>query len=550
MRKILSILAVATIGISSSSSVIACQYMDKNYTVPEINNDLYTTVFHQQNPTQGMLNDIQGGFFDEETQEWHVYFLQNSDGLFDKYGYNHGKGGSVWYHATTKDWINWENHGPGVPKTIKNYNDQASGTFFEDVDNLFGLDPNYIKGQGKARTKIAVTTNYNGKGNQDIMMFYSIDGGYTFDIVKDELILENPNRGKNENFRDPYFFYDKEKELFVMYIARGEFYDVYSSKTPTEGYKKVGSIDVRYPMLECSNLFQMNVKDENGKATGEKKWVLIYGGNGNHGDGKDNLSGGTYYSTGTLDENDVFIPDSKESVKRLDFGPDYYAAKFMTKSVENTNIDSLITTGWMSNWAYTYQVPNDGRFGYMSLARNIELRENNNDYTMHTDFVDFWSENKSQGSVKTLSTSEGSFKTNEKILESNSLKGKSFKMNISLKDLSNFKDTLKLTIGDDNYKIEAKLDFVKNKITVNRKLQDKLVRGNKEFTKNRVYSADLSSLKTGEIEIYLDKTTLEFKFPDGSVYSMLKFPDNVSQEDIEVTSNSQIDMNFKYYQIG
>ncbi|WP_075058271.1 glycoside hydrolase family protein [Spiroplasma litorale] len=99
-----------------------------SYSLPEINNEKFTNKFHVQNPTTGMMNDIQGGFYRDG--KWHVYFLQNADGIFDSSGANHGKFGSVWYHVTTIDWINWNYEGPAVPKFTTKYGDQASGTFF------------------------------------------------------------------------------------------------------------------------------------------------------------------------------------------------------------------------------------------------------------------------------------------------------------------------------------------------------------------------------------------------------------------------------------
>ncbi|QEH61928.1 levanase [Spiroplasma chinense] len=556
MRKILSLLAALTVTTSATSSVVACErkpVKDKEYIVPEINDELYTTVFHQQNPTQGMMNDIQGGYFDEVKQEWHVYFLQNEDGRFDKYGFNHGEKGSVWYHAITKDWINWENVGPGVPKTIENFTDQASGSLFKDTKNLFGLDKDYVEGQGDAKTLVAVSTNYNGDQNQDIMMFYSVDGGYSFTTVKDELILKNPNREKNNNFRDPFFFYNEETKHFVMYIARGDYYSVYASDKPTEGYKEVenGKVPADHPTLECSNLYQMNVKNEDGSV--EKKWVLIYGGNGEWDTDKyqDNLTSGTYYAVGEM-KGDVFVQDKeKNPTKRLDFGPDYYASNFYTKNKNNTDVDSLLTTGWMSNWEYNYQVPNDGRIGYMSLAREITLTKKNNDYVMETNFVDIWSDGKSKGNTKATKHTSGNYKNDTNFFEENSdLDSKAFKLDLDIKNLKDYKDSIKLKIGDDQYSANVDLDFKNNKITVKRDLNIKLAYENsdKQFKKARSYKADLNTLESGKIEIYLDKTTLEFKFPDGSVYTMLKFPDAISKEDIHLTTTSDLGVTFNYYQ--
>ncbi|QBQ07972.1 levanbiose-producing levanase [Spiroplasma gladiatoris] len=533
MKKLINILSTLIISSTLSVSVISCRnpFTPKNnqgYKLPEIDNLKFTNRFHAQNPTTGMMNDIQGGFYREG--KWHVYFLQNADGIFDQDGNNHGKFGSVWYHVTTVDWINWNYEGPAVPKYTTKYGDQASGTFYEDKENSFGYGSEAI---------IAITTSYSDAG-QNIMMFYSIDGGYKFNPVKEEPILWNPHKETNENFRDPYFF--KKNNKFIMYIAEENEFGVYVSDNPLGEYKKTGSFKAQHPMLECPNLFEINIKD-----SVEKKWVALYGGNGGWGENADNLSSGTYYVTGSLDEKTfVFKPDNEEAYKRLDFGPDYYAAKFMSTSYKNTDIDSLITTGWVNNWSYNFSIPNDGRLGNMSLAREIKLLNKGTkekpDYTFETNFLGF---NKFQ----VLKTGNIINQTN--FLEHENLKGQYFKTNFILKNIQkNNKDNVEMQICDDQYNITILFDFLQNQISVKRLINISFNYGKEEFEKLRVFKTDLSNLN-GDLnfEVYVDKTIVEFKFIDGTVFSMLKFIDAISKEDIKFNADN-IDIEYQYYQVA
>ncbi|ASP28550.1 levanase [Spiroplasma corruscae] len=529
MKKLMNLGLALFLSTSLTSSIVSCGNSQfRNFELPGIDKQRFSNRFHVQNPTTGMMNDIQGGFY--RNGKWHVYFLQNADGIFDASGENHGKFGSVWYHVTTVDWIHWNYEGPAVPKYTTKYGDQASGTFFEDVDNSFGYGEEAI---------IAITTSYSDAG-QNIMMFYSIDGGYTFSPVKEEPVLWNPHKNTNENFRDPYFF--KKDNKFIMYIAEEYEFGVYVSDNPTEGYKKTGSFKADHPMLECPNLFQMNITNE----TDKKKWVAIYGGNGGWGDNKDDLSTGTYYITGDLDsETYVFSPDENQKYKRLDFGPDYYAAKFMTKSSSNTNLDSLISSAWLSNWSYNFSIPNDGRIGNMTLAREIKLL---NIGTKEVPNYEFQSNYLGFDSI--YHTIEGNYVSNTKIIEDTKMSGKYYKLDISLSNLSNTKEKVTLSLGDNSYSIKAELDFEKNLISVKRTMDGNLYYGEEEFEKTRVFKASLSSIKDeANIALYVDRTSAEFKFPDGSTFTMLKFADNKTKEDVYLTLEN-IKATYKYYQVA
>ncbi|AOG60228.1 levanbiose-producing levanase [Spiroplasma helicoides] len=528
MKKILKFLLAINLSSITAISVSSCTtpLKEDRYKLPEIDNIKYSNKFHAQNPTTGMMNDIQGGFYRDG--KWHVYFLQNADGIFDKYGYNHGKFGSVWYHVTTTDWINWSYEGPAVPKYTTPYGDQASGTFYEDKENYFGYGSDAI---------IAITTSYSDQG-QNIMMFYSVDGGYKFQDIIPEPILWNPHANENENFRDPYFFVKDNK--FILYIAEDDSFGVWVSDKPTSGYKKTGNYKASHPMLECPNLYQLKVEGEE-----TKKWVLLYGGNGGWGVDKDDLSTGSYYQVGELDENFVFTPDKNQKSKRIDFGPDYYAAKFMNKSYKNTDLESLYTSAWVSNWAYNFAIPNDGRLGNMSLVREIKLKNFGDAKKPNYEFITTY-----QGFGNKNETLNNKYLSGQKLVKDLHLNGTYYKAVFEMGLNDEKLGPINLVIGDSNYKVEVKLDFENEVTTVNRSIDYFFVNGDEEFKKTRTFKLDLERIsKKLNIEIYLDKTILELKLPDGKVYTMLKFVSGDNTEDMYLETKNQSSNILKYYQL-
>ncbi|QEH61927.1 levanase [Spiroplasma chinense] len=563
MKRLLSGLAAFTLIASTATSAVACQKKDKGYVLPELNEEKYTNMFHVQNPTQGMMNDIQGGFYDEKNDLWHIYFLQNAEGRFDKYGYNHGGFGSIWYHVTTRDFVNWEYHGPAVPN-IEHYSDSSSGSFYVDVDDNFGYQQQ-AKDNGFDNAIIAIPCSYSDYG-QTMMMYYSIDGGYTFLPIKDTAVLVNPNEKENGgNFRDPYFFTSKDSEgntKYIIYMAEQNYFGVYVSDKPTEGYKRVGKVTARYPKFECPNLYQMNVTDENGKI--EQKWVMFYGGVGSDGKQENDpaLSFGTYYAVGHLDENFVFVEENPGPMKRIDFGPDYYGANFWKKSFVNTNVDSLYTVGWINSWDYNWSTPNDGRLGIMSLVREISLKKNGNDYSFETNFVNFWDEDKvdtnlpkgvstvselkNNNTVEVAKKQTGTTTNEEKFLEKNGYDGKTFKLDLDLNKLSN-QDSANVKIGDDKYNVALTLDFKNNTVSVKRKQDYKFAMGQNEFNATRTYKTNLDL--NAKLEVFIDRNVVEYKFPDGKVFTMLKYPIGAQEEELSVSSTNNSEISFDYYQL-
>ncbi|QBQ07971.1 levanbiose-producing levanase [Spiroplasma gladiatoris] len=470
----------------------------------------YTNQFHIQMDKVGLMNDIQGGFYRDGV--WHIYYLYNDQARFDDYGVNKGKWGSSMYHITTTDWVHWNYVGIALKNDATDYNDVSSGTVFEDKNNSFGYGSDAI---------IAMTSTF-GKNEQNILGFYSTDGGYSFSAIKQTPIINYREEIENPgDFRDPYFFEIDNK--YVMYLAQNDSFGVWVSDNPTEGYKKTGKYVAKHPMLECPNLFEMKVSDSN-----EKKWVLFYCGNGSWGPDADNFSSGTYYVVGTINKNFVFKPDENQETKRLDFGTDFYAAKFMTKNTTNRNIDELISTAWVGNWNYIYNAPDDGRIGAMSLARKLVLKKTNNNYSIESSifgFKDFLETKKIQ-----------SYNTNN-FTEN----GGTYKLSLNFDKKVNNK--IDLEIKDSIYELKFHINYETNSIDFKRTTNYERLVDSVEFNLSRSLKFDSDKI-SNNFEVYLDKTVIEIKLSNYYTFTFLKF--NSAKKDEKLNFNSSINTDFNY----
>ncbi|QEH61926.1 levanase [Spiroplasma chinense] len=567
MKKMLNLLAALTVGVSTTSSVVACKSKVEDFKVVKAielvnstvdNNsgssektEKYLNKFHVNTPSNmpvvdengietagGMLNDIQGGFYDAVNKEWNVYFLYNHEIRYDENGGNNDRNGTIWYRVTTKDWIHWDYKGEAVSKYVTDWGDAASGSLYEDKDGDFAQAAIDAKIEGvttDTKGYVAFTTGYGGDKGQNILASYSIDGA-KFETLNDKQpILQNGKKpGTYPNFRDPFVF--KKDNKFYMYVSEDDHFGVYESEKALGEYKHVGDYTPLHRMIECANLYEMNVTDENGKT--ESKWVMIYGGNGNNENGRpdkmDKLGTGTYYSVGHLNEKNVFVEE--QEAKRLDFGADFYASKFWQDPTATDQKDYLIGTGWMSSWDYNTKTPNEGKWGNMSLARKVSLTKTGDEYGMTSSFL---------GLDDAEMTSSG----DEEVLAKAKLSDRNFKLDLELKNVDTISNITEFSIGDNFNSNKIRLNFNKNTIHSIRTINYKPLKNNKGYTQLRKYAADIKGLDTVKIEFIIDTTTIEAIMPDGSVISMIKFPEEVSPETIKLSSSSELNLTYKYYKL-
>lgn len=471
--------------------------------------DKYANNFHLNNPISTGMNDIQSGFYRDGV--WHLYYLYNADVSW-------GGNGTEWYHVTTNDWVKFENQGVAIHKYKTAYGDIATGTIW--------IDDNDVIGKGKG-TIFAMATGYGGDKGQNTMLYYSTDNGYNFTAYQEDAVMLHP-KGQ-EDFRDPYIF--KMGDTYVIYHAENNKFGVYTSKQLNTGYGYVGGYFAPHPLLECPNLFVMNVNGDKNN----QKWVLMYGGNGG-----DDLQTGTYASVGHLDDNFVFIPEFEDI--RCDWGPDFYASK----PFEDTNApdihDHLLCIGWLGSWGYVGAVPKETRGGVgASSCRKLRLVQNNGVYKITSEVmgIDDYLDNPVVGTANILNQIEYNLPR---------VKGDSFKLEIKLKSTKNYKGNIQIKFYGYGYDTEFTYYFDHNNASVHR--YNEQFTNNGIFSKDHSFPIDLSSSVDTFMTFYVDRVVIEALNQDGTMYTMTKFPLGRSREQISIKADGgDVPIEYYYYQI-
>lgn len=468
--------------------------------------DRFANNFHLNNPISTSMNDIQTGFYDGE--KWHLYYLYNADIAW-------GGNGTEWYHVTTTDWVKYKNEGVAVHKYQTGYGDIATGTMWEDNTNVVG------KGVG---TKFAMATGYGGANGQNTMLYYSTDGGYQYQPYQAEPVLRHAEG--EEDFRDPFLFYMDGK--FICYMAENNKFGVYVSDKINEGYVYKGAYVAPHPLLECPNLFVMDVNGD----PNNKKWVCIYSGNGG-----DDMQTGMYASVGHLDSNYVFQPEQEDI--RIDWGPDFYAAKPFADTTTGDVNSSVLIVGWLGSWGYVGNVPRESRNGVgASTCRRIKLEYTGGKYDIKSDIlgVNNYLENPVQGS---------NLKGNSELPM---FKGDSFYLKLRFKDMLSYKGNVSIKFTGNGYDTTFTFYLDNQNASVHR--------FNSQFTNNEIFNRDhVFPVKTSDfsdlwLEFYVDRTVIEMKTPDRKTYTMTKFPVGPSRESINVGSSSDCNFDYEYYQVS
>lgn len=287
---------------------------------------------------------------------YHFYFLRNDD-------YPAGNG-TAWYHQTSPDGKTWTDAGVAIPKYTTGNGDAWSGSFYIDTNNRIGrgadvlyafLTMPYTDGQGVAR-------------------WYSTDG-YTFTYDQQVLTNSEPTGVNDRVFRDPHVFWSDDDSCFYLIQAEIGEVSIYTSSSTTS-WTKVSSVampgygTVERPMLFKMAIWTNGIDTAGGQSlTGKGSWVLFASGNNN------NLYPTTtvYYWTGSF-SNGVFTADDFSSPQIVAEGSDFYALALAATGNPSGNptygddlvglgVASLLGVGWMDNWAYAQQFPNESYTG-------------------------------------------------------------------------------------------------------------------------------------------------------------------------------------------
>lgn len=473
----------------------------------------YAQTYHLNSKT-GFLNDIQSIFFDEEKQEYNFYYLHNKDFAI-------GGNGTEWEHVTTKDFVSFEHIGTAIPKYQTPYGDIASGTLYRDFDNRLGFGQDAL---------ISYVTSY-GDGNQTQNIWYSTDNGQSFTPYEHNPIMTPVSHG--DDFRDPFVF--RLDDTFYMYLAEANKLGVYESKDGIHFSYKEGIYDQidRLGLLECPNLFELTTTD-----TGEKKWVLLIGGNGY----ERNETTGTYYVVGSMQDG-VFQPETE--ARRLDSGTDFYGAKFMQEDDY-----TLLGVAWLGSWDYSDKVmTSNGNLGSMTMARMLSLTSENN-YTLKTDGFhtgDLFTDTlvSGQADTRNVEVAEDGYRT---ALDT-TIDHIAFSLDVrASNDGLDLPSHVHIEIESDDSFIRVDYDTTNGYYMVTRTgdYVESIQYADELYNKAHVAKVDSFTPDAFHAKLFIDNASIELYFPDsGNTYSLVKFSKS-QQTQVIIKTNGEADV---FYEI-
>lgn len=531
--------------------------INNKITAETVNTDSLTgnqhTPFYHLETAQGWSNDVQSIVYNSQKEGWDVYFLHSEDGATNPFGSK----GQNWEHVFTKDFVNYSSQNNAIPaQGVSENPDSWKSAWTGSVVENHGE----IKGVPKG-AKVAYFSGLNKKdGSQNIYASWSADNGNTFNhpLNNGSPVLSYNQSGASgdpQQERDSFVTHDSNGKL-LMYTAEGNKLGVYKStdginweKADSNGASKVEPqtffngkqwSDSQNSPIECPQLITLKVDRSD-----TTKQVLFFGCK----DPQNNETTGTYYVVGHLNQNDLFVPETK--VKRFDNGSDYYGSNIQTSDL-NEPLDSDISLGWIGNWNYTSQGVHDGqnrnenyagRLGSYSLPRTFLL---NKDLTLKEDFFDTGLNNKgvSFDSANLLSeypTINGRQSDNAspdvvgkdcgnnvyKVFSKQTPVDAKFQIDfLPEKPIKNNRIYIDIVQGKDHILLNYDPSNGKYQVSGNSSELNNDMSGNKAsdyYSKTYTYDDGEINNDSGDILIYTDKDSEEIKMPNGSMYTIARF---------------------------
>ena len=473
-------------------------------------------------PEKNWMNDPNGMFYLDGT--YHLYFQYYPDD--NVWGPMH------WGHATSKDMITWEEQDIALYPDEKGY--IFSGSAVVDKNNTSGF------GKDGQTPVVAIFTYHEPKGekNGDIVyqsqaIAYSLDKGMTWTKYEGNPVIPNPGI---KDFRDPKVTWDDIHKQWIMALATREKTLLYTSQNLKE-WKKSSEFGIgtgaHDGVWECPDFFPMQVE-----GTGETKWVLIQSLN----PGGYNGGSGTQYFVGDFDGTTFTAEENMRSLEEkhnywIDFGRDNYAGVTWANVPEEDGRKLFL--GWMSNWLYAQEVPTETWRSAMTVARELKLVKEDEQYLVTAAPVeelekyrsgDFKKENiKVTGETVLLDSSKVDLSKAEIMFSLSGLKNGKYEFTLSNSDGE------EMIIGYDN---EASEFYMDRSNAGQTGFSDKF--SGENSTAPRITKSD----SMNGIMI-LDKTSVELFFDDGkTVITEIFFPNrpwtklSVSAEEGEFSIDS------------
>ena len=304
-----------------------------------------TPAFHIS-PPSGFINDPQRPLWSNGV--WNLWLLWNGD-------YPSG-GGTAWRRYTSSDLVHWSDQGVSIPKYTTPYGDVWTGSTVIDFNNSAGHGDNAVIA---LMTMPCDNTNGTSGQNQSNAMWYSNDGG-------DSVVLPN-YPGGNTAFRDPSVFWHPPSGQWILSLAEAGKLSIYASSDLRQWSYKSGMLRNDLGQMECPNMFQLHIYNEDGSYNSDK-WVLLCGGDGSSG----GFTRGTHYWVGSFDGT-TFTPDEWNG-QWLDGGSDCYATTVFQDPNASDPLSFAYAIAWENNWDYAQSLPSAGIPGQLSIVRQLRLQ--------------------------------------------------------------------------------------------------------------------------------------------------------------------------------
>lgn len=330
----------------------ACK--EKESPIAKINyySEQHRPQFHFS-PEAHWMNDPNGMVYLDG--EYHLFYQYYPDS--NVWGPMH------WGHAVSKDMLHWQHLPIALHPDSLGYIFSGSAV----------IDKNNTSGFGKD-AMVAIFTHHNMDGEkagtntyQYQSIAYSLDKGRTFTKYAANPVIKNLGI---KDFRDPKVIWHEKSKQWVMVLAVYDKVHFYHSPD-LKNWEKTGEFGIEGDdrLWECPDLFPIKVKE-----SGEEKWVLITSIQ------KKAPNGGTAtsYFVGDFDGK-TFIGDNKKQ-RWLDYGKDNYA--LVTWS--NVEDGRTLALGWMSNWQYAQVVPTTIWRSAMTLPRELELHQLDQEFYLYS----------------------------------------------------------------------------------------------------------------------------------------------------------------------
>ncbi len=305
-------------------------------------------------PRRNWMNDPNGPVY--IVGEYHLFYQHNPHDV--------NWGSISWAHVRSIDLLHWEEL-PLALKPDARTGFPFSGSAVVDEDNRSGLF-------GPERGVVALFTSVlpGGPGGDDFSdqaqsVAFSRDGGVHWELYEGNPVIDNTGRA---DFRDPKVFWHAESCRWIMVVAHEDEVLFYRSENLLD-WEMTGSFGSdrgsHAGIWECPDLLYLPV--ENGES-GEGTWVLVVG----DGDRAPVNKGGTQYFTGHFDGLQFHSDGDGDRIRWVDHGRDFYAAQSWSGIPAEQG--RTVWIAWMSQWAYSRDVPTTPWRGVMTLPREVGLR--------------------------------------------------------------------------------------------------------------------------------------------------------------------------------